>query len=304
VRSLAERIFLRLAEAEAEVHRIPVDRVQFHEVGAADAIVDIVGAAAGFCHLNARVLASPLPMGHGTVTCQHGTLPLPAPATVHCLRGVPTYDAGVAGELVTPTGAAIIATVAERFVSWPRMVPERVGWGAGSKVLPDRPNAVRMVLGVPGPEWVDAATHVLVEVTVDDLTGEVAGHALSRLIDGAAIDAWGTPIIMKKGRPGLVITALAELKDADQVAQILLSETSSIGARFLPVSRRELVRTVRSVQTPFGQIPVKVSGDGATRTFKPEFDACAEAARVHDVPVRAVIDAALAQASVSLAARD
>jgi hypothetical protein len=305
VRVLAARIFRRLAEAEAEVHRIGVDRVQFHEVGAADAIVDIVGAAACLCYLDARVVASPLPMGHGTVTCQHGQLPLPAPATVQCLRGVPTYDAGIEGELVTPTGAAIIATVAEEYVRWPALVPERVGWGAGTRQLPDRPNALRVVLGKPSISQGSPETHMLVEANVDDMTGELAGHALATLLQQGALDAWGTPIIMKKGRPGLVVSALARMHDAGRVADALLRETSSIGVRFTPVSRRELERKLIEVETPFGAIPVKVSGSAATgRKLKPEFEACAAAARVHDVPVRVVVESALAQASVSLDARD
>jgi uncharacterized protein (TIGR00299 family) protein len=303
VRVLASRVFRRLAEAEAEVHRISIDDVQFHEVGAADAIVDIVGAAACFCFLDARVVASPLPMGHGTVKCQHGLLPLPAPATVHCLRDVPTYDAGIEGELVTPTGAAIISTVAEEYVRWPALIPERVGWGAGARRLADRPNALRVVLGRPGAVE-GSETHVLVEANVDDMTGEFAGHALAGLLEHGALDAWGTPVVMKKGRPGLVISALARMHDAGRVADALLRETSSIGVRFTPVSRRELERRQIEVETPYGAIPIKVSGSSETdRKLKPEFDACAVAARAHDVPVRVVVEAALAAAALSLAAR-
>ncbi|HYO96400.1 MAG TPA: LarC family nickel insertion protein, partial [Polyangiaceae bacterium] len=159
---LARRIFRHLATAESEVHRVPMAEIAFHEVGAIDAIVDIVGAAACIAHLGARVVATPLPIGRGSVMCQHGALPLPAPATLLCLRGVPTYDSGRDVELVTPTGAAIIAAVAEEFVSWPSLTPERVGWGCGSMQLPGIPNAVRAVLGSPGPR-VEAtlASHVL-----------------------------------------------------------------------------------------------------------------------------------------------
>ena len=304
VQVLAQRIFRRLAEAEAEVHRIAVDDVQFHEVGAADAIVDIVGAAACLCHLDARVMASPLPMGHGSVMCQHGRLPLPAPATVQCLRGVPTYDAGIDGELVTPTGAAILATVAEEYLRWPAIVPERVGWGAGTRHWPDRPNVLRVVLGKPHALESSSETHVVVEANVDDMTGELAGHALQTLFEVGALDAWGTPILMKKGRPGLIISALAKTGDAGRIADALLRETSSIGVRFSSVSRRELARSVVEVETLFGTIPVKVSGaSAADRKMKPEFDACAEAARKHGVPVRVVIEAALARASLSPGAR-
>lgn len=304
VRVLATRIFRRLAEAEAEVHRISIDTVQFHEVGAVDAIVDIVSAAACLCFLDARVAASPLPMGYGSVMCQHGRLPLPAPATVQCLRGVPTYDAGIEGELVTPTGAAIISTVAEEYTRWPALIPERVGWGAGTRELADRPNALRVVLGKPSADEGSPETHVVVEANVDDMTGELAGHALGSLLGHGALDAWGTPIIMKKGRPGLVISALARMHDAGRVADALLRETSSIGVRFTPVSRRELERRLLQVVTPFGTIPVKVSGSGTGRKLKPEFDACAKAAREHDVPVRVVVEAAQREAALSPDARD
>lgn len=299
VLALSLRIFQRLAQAESEVHRIPIEKVAFHEVGAVDAIVDIVGAAACLTYVGAKVLCSPLPMGHGTVQCQHGLLPLPAPATVNCLRGVPTYDAAISGELVTPTGAAIVATVAEGFVRWPAFSPIRVGWGAGTKQFKDRPNVLRAVLGAPDRQPPTLGTHTLVEANVDDMTGELAAHALSAMLEAGALDAWATPIVMKKGRPGLTLTALCPRAVAGTLAEVMLRETSTIGVRFSDVSRRELERTVVEVQTAFGPIPVKISGAGSDAAqVKPEFDACAAAARLHQVPVRRVIEAA------TLAARD
>src|SRR5690606_8268260 len=197
----------------------------------------------------------------GSVMSEHGVLPLPAPATVNCLTGVPTYAAGVQGELVTPTGAAIIATVAESFVTWPSFVPERVGWGAGTRTLPDRPNALRVALGASSQERPSVLSHTVVEATVDDMTGELAAHALSALLLAGAVDAWATPVVMKKGRPGLVISALASVERAGAVADVLLRETSTIGVRFSEVSRRELERRVVQIDTDFGPIPVKVSGE-------------------------------------------
>jgi pyridinium-3,5-bisthiocarboxylic acid mononucleotide nickel chelatase len=295
VLALSLAIFQRLAEAEAEVHRIESDEVQFHEVGAVDAIVDVVGAAACLIHVGARVLCSPLPMGSGSVMSEHGVLPLPAPATVNCLAGVPTYAAAIEGELVTPTGAAIVATVAESFVTWPTFAPERVGWGAGTRSLPDRPNALRVALGAPASERPSAHSHTLVEATVDDMTGELAAHALSALLLAGALDAWATAVVMKKGRPGLVLSALAPIELAGAVADVLLRETSTIGVRFSDVSRRELNRRVVDVETEFGTIPVKLSGEGSDfHEAKPEFDACVEAARRHGVPVRKVVDRARA----------
>lgn len=297
VKLLARRIFLRLAEAESEVHRIALDEVAFHEVGAVDAIVDIVGAAACFDHLGAEVVSSPLPMGRGSVVCQHGVLPLPAPATVACLRGVPTVDARLEAELVTPTGAAIVATVARRFVGWPDFSPERVGWGFGTRGLPDRVNALRVVLGSPllSNDLAGGATHAVLEANVDDMSGELAAHAVQCLLESGALDAWATPIVMKKGRPALQISVLVERRAAPRLAEVLLRETHSIGVRHTPVSRTERPRRLVDVATEYGVIPIKVSeGPFGPPRVKPEFDACAAAARAAGVPVGTVIAAALA----------
>lgn len=298
VKALARAIFRRLAEAESQVHRISLDHVHFHEVGAVDAIVDIVGAAACFAYLGARVACSPLPMGRGFVSCRHGVLPLPAPATVACLRGVPTFDAGIDGELVTPTGAAIVATVAQEFLRWPSFSPERDGWGRGSRELPDRPNVLRAVLGSPAPRELSVSgTHVVLETNVDDMSGELAAHAIRELLAAGALDAWASPITMKKGRPALTISVLVGNADAARLAELLLRETSSIGLRYHAVDRLERPRRVIEVSTRFGVIPVKVSdGNGGPPQIKPEFDACAEAARAAGVPVREVILEAMRRA--------
>ncbi len=295
-KSLARAIFKRLAEAESEVHRISIDEVAFHEVGAVDAIVDIVGAAACLDYLGARVIASPLPMGRGSVVCQHGVLPLPAPATLTCLRGVPTVPAGIEAELVTPTGAAIVATVASEFSAWPAFSPERVGWGFGTRGLPDRLNALRVVLGAEQPRALAAtgATHVVLEANVDDMTGELAAHALQSLLESGALDAWATPIVMKKGRPGLVISVIAERGAEARLAEALLRETHSIGVRHLPVTRTERPRRIAEVTTEYGVIPLKISeGPYGPARVKPEFDVCAAAARKAGVSVGVVIAAAL-----------
>jgi uncharacterized protein (TIGR00299 family) protein len=300
VRDLARRIFRRLGEAEAAVHKMPLDDVHFHEVGAVDAIVDIVGAAAALAYLGAEVVGSPLPMGRGFVKARHGVLPLPPPAVVACLRGVPTYGVALDAELVTPTGAAILATVATRFERWPTFAPERVGHGAGQRELPDRPNLLRVVLGtrpLPADEEGSTASHVIVEANVDDLTGEVAAHAIEALLAAGALDAWATAITMKKGRPALTIAALAPRAQESAVAAALLTETTSIGVRRTPVNRTERPRRTVTVATAFGPLLVKVSeGPFGPPQIKPEFDACAAAARAHGVPVREVIAAALAAA--------
>lgn len=303
-KDLARRIFRRLGEAEAAVHRMPLADVHFHEVGAVDAIVDIVGAAAAITYLGAEVVASPLPMGRGFVKARHGILPLPPPAVVECLRGVPTYGVDLDSELVTPTGAAIVATVATRFERWPTFAPERVGFGAGQRELPDRPNLLRVVLGEAkqASEPAGTASHVIIEANVDDLTGEMAAHAIEALFAAGALDAWATPITMKKGRPALTIAALAPAPRADGVATALLQETTTIGVRRVPVTRTERPRRTMQVQTAFGPISVKISeGPFGPPQVKPEFDECAAAARTHGVPVRQVIAAALAVATSRVA---
>lgn len=295
--TLARAIFLRLGEAEAQVHRVRLDDVHFHEVGAVDALVDVVGSAAALVHLGAEVVCSPLPMGHGFVHARHGVLPLPAPAAVACLRGAPTYAAGIEAELVTPTGAAIVATAAARFERWPALAPERIGFGAGQRRLADRPNLLRLVLGAPEGGATAGPSHVLLESNVDDMTGELAGHAIAALIAAGAVDAWAQAVTMKKGRPGLVLSALAPAALADAVATTMLCETTSIGVRRIAASRVERPRRIVEVATEYGVVRVKVSeGPFGPPLVKPEFDDCASRARELGVPVREVLLAALAVA--------
>jgi pyridinium-3,5-bisthiocarboxylic acid mononucleotide nickel chelatase len=300
--ALARAIFRRLAEAEAEVHRVALDDVHFHEVGAVDAIVDIVGAATAFDHLGGEVVVSPLPLGRGHVTCRHGVIPLPAPAALLCLRDVPTYDAGIEAELVTPTGAAIVATVAKSFSRWPSISPTRVGWGMGTQTLPDRPNALRAVLGKRwGASGSEVSTHVVLEANIDDMSGELAGHALTRLLAAGALDAWITPILMKKGRPGITIAALCQSARADEIGAVLLRETSTVGYRKSGVTRGERPRRFVAIETPYGSVPVKISeGPWGRPQMKPEFDVCVERAEQHGVTVREVIQAALNAAQTEL----
>jgi pyridinium-3,5-bisthiocarboxylic acid mononucleotide nickel chelatase len=299
VRARALAIFRRLAEAEAFVHRTDVSAVAFHEVGAVDAIADIVGAAAALAYLGAELVCAPLPLGHGSVQCRHGILPLPAPATVACLRGVPTYDAGVEAELVTPTGAAIVASQASRFVRWPSLTPLAIGWGAGTRKLPDRLNALRAVLGsaLEAPTSATETSHYVLEANVDDMTGELTGHVIAQLLAAGALDAWATPITMKKGRPGLLLSTLGSAASLAVLETVLLRETSSIGVRRYGVARTERPREVVEVETEFGKIPVKIArGPYGPAQLKPEFDACVRAATAHAVPVRLVLTAALTAA--------
>jgi pyridinium-3,5-bisthiocarboxylic acid mononucleotide nickel chelatase len=251
-------------------------------------------------------VVSPLPMGRGFVRAAHGVLPLPPPATVECLAGFPTYDAGVDFEFVTPTGAAIVGAQASGAQRWPSMVPERVGWGAGTAELADRPNVLRAVLGRPtdhpAVEGHGHATHAVLEANVDDATGELVASWIEALLAAGALDAWVTPISMKKGRPALTISALAPVARADSIAHAILRETTSLGVRRYDVVRAERPRRVVHVDTPYGAIPVKVAeGPFGPAQVKPEFDACAAAARAHSVPVREVLRVATAAAERTLA---
>ena len=305
VKQRAERTLHRLGTAEAKVHRVPIDHVHFHEVGAVDAIVDMVGSAAALDYLGAALVVSPLPMGRGFVRAAHGVLPLPAPATVECLFGLATFDGGLDFEFVTPTGAAIVGAHAERSASWPAMTPLRVGWGAGHAELADRPNVLRAVLGMPGGPARDDQTrftHAVLEANVDDASGELAASWVEALLGAGALDAWATPITMKKGRPALTISALTTIAYAGAVADVMLRETTSLGVRRYDVVRSERPRHIEMVETPYGNIPVKVAlGPYGPPQIKPEFDACAEAARAHGVPVREVLRVALVHASRKLA---
>ena len=294
VKARAQATFLALARSEAKVHRAPLDLVHFHEVGAVDAIVDVVGSAAALEWIGADVVVSPLPMGRGFVHARHGVLPLPAPAAVECLAGFETYYGGLDFEFVTPTGAAIVSAHAKRSERWPRMSPERAGWGAGTKDLPDRPNVLRAVLGCP-PETDGSGDHVVIEANVDDATGELVGNAIDTLMREGALDVWASPVTMKKGRPGLVVSVLAPSRAVDALSAVLLRETTSIGVRRHVVSRVERPRRGVLVVTRFGSIPVKVSeGPFGPPQVKPEFDACLAAALTHGVPVREVMQAVLA----------
>jgi uncharacterized protein (TIGR00299 family) protein len=293
VRARAQKTFLKLATAEARVHGTNVDSVHFHEVGAVDSIVDVVGSAAALDYIGAKLVVSPLPMGRGFVRAAHGVLPLPAPAVVECLAGFATYDAGIEFELVTPTGAAIVGAQALASERWPSMVPERVGWGAGRADLADRPNVLRAVLG-HGLAGGRTPTHTVLEANIDDATGELVANWIEALLGAGALDVWATPITMKKGRPALTLSVLTTTSQADALAAAMLRETTSLGVRRTEVTRTERPRRVDEVDTPFGKIPVKIAGGPfGSPQAKPEFDACARAARAHGVPVREVLSAAL-----------
>jgi len=291
----ARKVFRRLAEAEGEVHGQPADKVHFHEVGAVDAVVDILGVCLALERLEVdEVVCSELPMGRGTVKCEHGELPLPAPAVAAMLRGVPVRPVDVEGETVTPTGAALVTTLSDSFGPIPAMTVEKVGVGAGSREYPGLPNVVRAFVGTATvPAGILQTGNVIVECNIDDLDPRVLPVVIDTLLASGALDAYVTPLVMKKGRPGHLITVISPSKAVENVVDVILRETSSLGCRTYPVTKYHLQRRMETVVTPWGPVQVKVAlaGDTVLRRI-PEFEACAELARTAGVPVRDVLAAA------------
>ena len=284
------RAFRRLGEVEAAVHDIPVERVHFHEVGAWDSIADVVGSCAGLRALGIeRILCSPINLGSGTVQAAHGTMPVPAPATARLVEGVPTYSAGPRAELTTPTGAALAVTLSSDFGPLPAMRIGASGYGAGTRDFPGRANLLRVLIGEA--DQVDSPSEAvwILEASIDDMTPEMAGFAMERLLEAGALDVTLTPVYMKKNRPGFTLSVLAAPEDRMRLGDMMLTETSTIGIRETGVRRRTLPRSWREVRTKYGTVRVKVSGDleGAPK-FAPEYEDCRRLAREHEVPFQRV----------------
>jgi hypothetical protein len=310
-RERALAVFHRLAAAEGAVHGAPAEKVHFHEVGAVDAVVDILGCCVALEHLAVdTVVCSPLPMGRGTVRCAHGVLPLPAPAVAAMLPGVPVYDAGVEGETVTPTGAALVTTLADRFGPMPSMTVEAVGLGAGTREWTSRPNLVRAFTGAeaepcditgPADPGTPADEALMIECTIDDMDPRLFPPLIERLLASGAVDASVSPVLMKKGRPGHLLAVLAPTARLDAVLQTLFRESTTIGCRTYPVRKHALERRMITVKTPYGPIPVKVALLGTDELRRaPEMDICIEAATQHGVPLQQVLAAAAAAADRQL----
>lgn len=282
VKELAQRIFRRLAEAEASVHNVALERVHFHEVGAVDSIVDIVGTAIGLDYLGVeQIYASPLPFGRGFVNTAHGRLPVPAPATAHLMQGIPLAGDIGEGERVTPTGAAIVAALAQGFGAPPAMRPERIGYGAGEKDFAEVPNLLRLVLG----EAAEQARHeevLVIETHVDDMNPEIFGYLMEKLLAAGALDVAFSPLQMKKNRPATCLTVIARPQDLERLSGIILSESSAIGVRYYPVRRITLSRTVERRDTSLGPVQVKVLENGRVAA---EYESCREIAATRGVPL-------------------
>lgn len=279
-------VFRRLGEAEARSHAVPIEKVHFHEVGAVDSICDIVGACVALDLLDVdEIRASKINVGSGTVNTSHGVLPVPAPATADLLRDAPIYSAGPEVELTTPTGAALLTTLASGFGPMPPLKVLKQGFGAGDKDFPTQANVLRVLLG----ERTDATEATLInvlEANVDDCTPQVLGYAMEKLLEAGALDVTLTPIVMKKNRAATMISVLALPHTIDQLADLLFRETTTLGVRISTAERRVLYRASTQVETQFGSIRVKYTENG---TFTPEYDDCRTIAQQSGVPLRAVI---------------
>ena len=295
VKNTAIRAFELLGHSEAKIHSVPVEQIHFHEVGAVDAIVDIVAASAGIHHLQIGAwYCSPLNVGGGMVVCAHGTFPVPAPATADLLRGIPTYSAHIQKELVTPTGAAIIRALAPTFGPQPAMQVEHIGYGAGTRNPKDFPNVLRLSIGESTTPDRDETVTVL-ETALDDLSPQLIAHVTEKALTMGALDVMLTPVIMKKGRPGTLLTILCNNADRATLQRLVLTETSTLGIRIRKDRRVALDRLYTTVLTPYGDIRIKVGSQaGEELNAAPEFEDCRSAALLHSVPVKLVQQAAIA----------
>ena len=294
VKERSVQIFSRLAEAEARVHNEPIDHVHFHEVGALDAIVDVVGAAICFEYLKIdRFACSALHVGSGTVQMAHGRFPVPPPAVAELIRGVPFYSTDIKGELLTPTGAAIITTVCSDYGPIPRMTTESMGYGAGTREYPDFPNVLRVMVGETESVTGTDERLWMLETNLDDASPQIIGHVMDRVLESGALDCYFTPVQMKKNRPGVLLSVLCERDEKEDLMKLLFTETTTLGVRSYEVERRALERSVVRVETPYGPIDVKVAHlDGRIVNEMPEFEQCRQAAAKANVPLKVVEEAA------------
>ncbi len=291
-------IFEALGRAEAKIHNTSIENVHFHEVGAVDAMVDIVGAAVGAEALGVdEIICSPLNVGGGTVKCAHGTFPVPAPATVELLADAPVYSSGLQAELVTPTGAAIVKTLAARFAAFPEMKIEKSGYGAGSRDFPGHPNVVRLTIGETASNALAAKTAsgtiTVLEANLDDLNPQVFGYVMDRLFEEGALDAFGMPVQMKKNRPGTLLTVLCKPEDAGKLTQLIFTETTTLGVRRRDEMRQTLARRWETVGTRWGEVRIKIASmNGTVTNYAPEYEDCRRIATEHHVPLKTVMQEA------------
>jgi uncharacterized protein (TIGR00299 family) protein len=297
VKEKSVEAFRRLAEAEGKIHGQPPEKVHFHEVGAVDSIVDIVGAMIAMeSFMPVRVVSAPVNVGQGTLECQHGTYPVPGPATQELLRGIPTYSNSVTGELTTPTGATLLATLVEEFGSQPALKILKTGYGAGTRQTPGNANVLRITLGDPFSEasLSPEETVAVLEATIDDMSPQLYGHFQEKALAAGALDVYATPIYMKKNRPAMKVTCVCAVADVDRLADLMFRETTTIGARYSLAQRKTLRREFLKVETEFGAVTIKISCLGPQAVnFVPEFEDCRRLAMEKGVSLKEVQSAAI-----------
>ncbi|PYX29793.1 MAG: nickel pincer cofactor biosynthesis protein LarC [Acidobacteria bacterium] len=288
-------VFEALGAAEAKIHSTPIESIHFHEVGAVDAMVDIVCAAVGAEALGVdEIVCSPLNLGGGTVKCAHGTFPAPAPATVELLKDAPVYSSGLQAELVTPTGAAIVKILASRFAAFPEMKIEKSGYGAGSREFPELPNVLRLTVGEAAAAGTTSEIISVLEANLDDLNPQVFGYVMDRLLEEGALDVFGMPVQMKKNRPGMVLTVLCKPQDAEKLTRLLFAETTTLGVRRRDEARQTLARRWESVRTQWGDVRIKIGSlNGTISNYAPEYEDCRRIAAEHRVPLKRVMGEAV-----------
>lgn len=294
VKQRTQAVFERLGRAEAAIHGCPLERVHFHEVGAIDSIADIVGACAGIELLGIEVVrCSPLNVGGGTVQCEHGVLPVPAPATTELLKGMPVHSSGIQAELVTPTGAALVSVLATSFGPLPPMKIESVGYGAGSRDLGEFPNVLRLLVGEARQAEEGLEPLVMVEANLDDMNPQIGGFFAERAFAAGALDVYCAPVQMKKNRPGILLSVLCRPELRDTMMDLFFEETTTLGVRSYEVLRRSLEREWVPVQTAYGEVRMKVSrSNGRIVNFSPEYEDCRRLAAAAAVPLKTILQEA------------
>jgi len=295
IKNISKKIFTNLAAAEAKIHNTEINKVHFHEVGAVDSIVDIVGTVIGLKELGIEnVYSSKVHIGSGFVDCQHGRMPVPAPATAELLKDVPVYSLGIESELTTPTGAAVLKSLALDFGAMPAMQISGVGYGAGSKEFEELPNLLRVYLGEVDLERYENDEVALIETNLDDMNPEFFEYVTERLMDEGALDVYTVPIIMKKSRPGVVLNVLCEPDKVDELLPIIFAETTTLGVRLHRVARRKLARKIIEVETKYGMIRVKIGQtlgeEPLIRNITPEYEDCKKIARENNIPLKNIFD--------------
>lgn len=289
IKSAIKKIFYKIAAAEAKIHNKSINQIHFHEIGAIDTIIDVAGAVIGLKKLRiGKVYCSKLNVGTGFVEFSHGKWPVPAPATAEILKNVPAYHNNIEAELVTPTGAAIITSFAEKFGEMPAMKIEKIGHGAGTKEL-EQPNVLRIFLG----ELNDGGNGAIsvIETNIDNMNPEIYTYVIDKLLDNGALDAYLTSIIMKKGRPAIKLTALCEIRDTEKLCKIIFDETTTLGLRIYEATRKKLEREIKTVKTKYGNVRVKISRlNGEIKNIMPEYGDCVRIAKKHKIPLKGVYE--------------